>query len=233
MSFFLFWLTTYACSFRNVCTHVRIFVWTFNYNSIVLFWAFWRKDTFFAVARNSELLVFASLSTGFNPILGQLLEVERDHPKGFLPHFFRFFPPVADVEEGPLIQAGLLSLPNQTRLSQDLRMGQDYYNTLKLSCAKQSFNEMSAVVEFNKSSFIFCTFWPIWLVLAWADRPVCTSPSGLQEERKKYSIGKLGYASVRAECGTQRQLNWHGAGQVKGNDTLKLFPKICINKLVK
>ena len=48
-------------------------------------------------------------------------------------------------------------------------------------------------------AFYFCPFWPIWPILAWADRPVCSSLIGLREERKKYSIGKLGYARVCAK----------------------------------
>ena len=58
---------------------------------------------------------------------------------------------------------------------------------------------------------LFSSFWPIWTILAWADRPVRFSFSGLREKRKKYSIGKLGCARVRAESGTQGQLKGHGA----------------------
>ena len=72
-----------------------------------------------------------------------------------------------------------------------------------LGCADR-FYETSAVIEFHESLVIF-VFRPIWPSLALADQPLCTSLSGLREELK-YSIGKLGYASVRAESGTQRQL---------------------------
>ena len=48
-------------------------------------------------------------------------------------------------------------------------------------------------------TFYFRPFRPIQPILAWADWTVCASLSGLWEKRKKYSIGKLGYASVRAE----------------------------------
>ena len=48
-------------------------------------------------------------------------------------------------------------------------------------------------------TFYFRPFRPIQPILAWADWTVCASLSGLWEKRKKYSIGKLGYTSVRAE----------------------------------
>ena len=46
------------------------------------------------------------------------------------------------------------------------------------------------------SHLLFSPFSAQLAHLAWADRPVCTFLSSLSEERKKYSISKLGYASV-------------------------------------
>ena len=83
-----------------------------------------------------------------------------------------------------------------------------YYAKARLRWSKLS---MKCQLSLS-STFYFHHFRPIWPILLWADRPVCTSLSSLREERKKYSIAKLGYASVRAESGIQRQLKWHRAG---------------------
>ena len=55
-------------------------------------------------------------------------------------------------------------------------------------------------------TYYSCPFRPIWPILAWADQPVFTSLFRIREERKNYSISKLGYASLFAESGTQWQL---------------------------
>ena len=74
-------------------------------------------------------------------------------------------------------------------------------------------------------TFYFRPFWPIWPILAWADRPDYTYLSGLREERKKYSIGKLGYTSVSVESKTQRHLKWHGPGITSEKSTLPITSK--------
>ena len=46
-------------------------------------------------------------------------------------------------------------------------------------------------------------------------------------KEKKYSIAKLGYASVRAESGTQRQLKWHGAAIFRKQNSCTQCLKSC------
>ena len=67
------------------------------------------------------------------------------------------------------------------------------------------------------SSTNYLSFSPFSANLAhfnYANRPVCTSRSGWREERKKYSTGKLGYASMRAE--SSRKWNSNTAEVARG-----------------
>ena len=92
---------------------------------------------------------------------------------------------------------------------------------------------MKCQLSLNSTNhLLFSPFRPIWPVLAWAYRLVCTSLSGLREERKKYSIGKLGYTSVCAESGTQRQLKWHGAGEKSHKHLLLRYLKMHTRKSI-
>ena len=79
---------------------------------------------------------------------------------------------------------------------EDVAADQDFYITIMLG-ARLSQSELLWNVSCSWVPQITCyfrPFWPIWPILAWADRPVYTSFSDLREKRKRYLIGKLGYA---------------------------------------
>ena len=106
---------------------------------------------------------------------------------------------------------------------------QDYYIMLKLGCANRDFSHMSTLDDFHKClkyTFYFCPFRQIWPIVAWADRPVWTSSSGLKG-KKKVLDREVGLCDYACKKSLKVELNdsWSGAGL--SNSNVKSTIMIC------